>query len=325
MTQVFGKDSTTDDVLGDIDLSNKRIFITGVSSGLGAETARSLAVRGAEVIGTARDLKKAEAIQSQINPEAEHQGGSLTVIPMDLSELRSVRTVADTLSASSRPLDLIIANAGIMATPFSLTVDGFESQFGTNHLGHFVLINRLAPLLTSQGRVVVLSSGAHRFSDIDLADPNFQHTPYNAWAAYGRSKTANALFALAFDRRFQARGVRAASLHPGIIQTGLTRAVSSEDLQAFQDQTSSRSGEGGGLAYKTIPQGAATSVWAGVMASADEIGGRYLENCHVSPVIPNGQAEAALGEGVMAYAQDADSAERLWKTSEELVQERFSF
>jgi len=325
MAHVFGKDSTTDEVLGTIDLSNKRVFITGVSSGLGAETARSLAVRGAEIIGTARDTMKAQAIQAQINREARAQGGSLTIVPMDLSELRSVRSVTDELTASNQPLDLIIANAGIMATPFSLTADGFESQFATNHLGHFVLVNRLAPLLTSQGRVVVLSSGAHRFSDIDLADPNFQHTPYNAWVAYGRSKTANALFAVAFDRRFQTRGIRAASLHPGIIQTGLTRGVSAEDLQAFQDQTSSRSGESQGLAYKTIPQGAATSVWAGVMASADEIGGRYLENCHVSPVIPTGQVDETLGEGVMAYALDADSAERLWKTSEDLVHEHFTY
>jgi len=325
MAQVFGKDSTTDEVLGTHDLSNKRVFITGVSSGLGAETARSLAVRGAEIIGTARDIVKAKAVQTQINHEAVARGGSLTVVPMDLSELRSVRSVTDELTAGNRPFDLIIANAGIMATPFSLTVDGFESQFGTNHLGHFVLVNRLATLLKSQGRVVVLSSGAHRFSDINLEDPHFQRTPYNAWAAYGRSKTANALFAVAFDRRFHARNIRAVSVHPGVIHTGLTRAVSPEDLQAFQDQTSSQEGTGRGLEYKTVPQGAATSVWAGVVASADEIGGRYLENCHVSPVIPNDQAARSLGEGVMAYALDADSAERLWQTSEELVQERFSY
>ncbi len=325
MTHAFPSDATTDDVLQHTDLTHKRVFVTGMSAGLGAETARALAMRGAHVIGTARDTTKADAVRTRINDQARAHGGSLTVLPLDLADLSNVRAVTDQLTADRQPLDLIIANAGIMATPFSRTRDGFELQFGTNHLGHFVLVNRLAPLLEPGGRAVMLSSAAHRFADVNIEDPSFDTTPYDAWVAYGRSKTANALFAVAFDQRHRQRGVRATAVHPGLIATELARGVSAEDWQAFTDRTSrGPQTEDQPLTYKTIPQGAATTVWAGVAAPADEVGGRYCENLHVSPVIPAGSAASAGWEGVMAYAADADSAERLWRKSEELVNERFS-
>jgi NAD(P)-dependent dehydrogenase (short-subunit alcohol dehydrogenase family) len=212
-----------------------------------------------------------------------------------------------------------------MATPFGHTADGFETQFGTNHLGHFVLVNRIAPLIRAGGRLINLSSAGHRFSNVDLDDPNFERTPYAPFVAYGRSKTANILFAVAFDRRHQDRGVRAAAVHPGGIQTELGRHVGSSQIQAMVDQINQqRAAEGKGpFQWKTIPQGAATSVWAGVVAAADEIGGRYCENCHVGSVVADDVNISAISEGVRGYALDPTNAEALWKKSQELVGESF--
>jgi NAD(P)-dependent dehydrogenase (short-subunit alcohol dehydrogenase family) len=207
----FGATSTTDDVLSGINLKGKRILVTGVSAGLGVETARSLAAHGAQVVGAARDSKKAEAATEQVRTAAAAAGGSLELVELDLGNLKSVRACADGLLAKGEQFDVIIANAGVMATPLGHTVDGFETQFGTNHLGHFVLVNRIAKLIRSGGRLINLSSLGHRYSDVDLKDPNFEHSPYEPFVAYGRSKTANILFAVAFDKRHRARGVRAAA------------------------------------------------------------------------------------------------------------------
>ena len=211
MSGQFGATSTTDEVLGDRDLSGLRVLVTGVSAGLGVETARVLAARGARVNGAARDLAKAETATAEARAQAA-RGGGLELVQLDLADLSSVRACADALLASGEAFDVVIANAGVMAPPFGRTADGFETQFGTNHLGHFVLINRIAPLIRDGGRVVVLSSAGHRFSDVDLADPNFETTEYTPFGAYGRSKTANALFAVEFDRRHRNRGVRAAAV-----------------------------------------------------------------------------------------------------------------
>src|SRR5262249_46039278 len=145
------------------------------------------------------------------------------LLELDLANLNSVRASADGLLAKGEPFDVIIANAGVMATPFTNTVDGFEMQFGTNHLGHFVLVNKIAPLFRRNGRLINVSSAGHRYSNVDLEDPNFERTPYEPLVAYGRSKTANILFAVAFDKRHRERGVRAAAVHPGAIQTELSR------------------------------------------------------------------------------------------------------
>src|ERR1700737_4055356 len=208
MTNSFGATSTADEVLRGINLTGKRVLVTGVSAGLGVETARALGAHGGEGMGAARDLSKAEGATEQVRVQAA-KGGALHLVQLDLASLDSVRRCSDTLVAAGKPLDVIIANAGIMACPKGTTVDGFETQFGTNHLGHFTLVNRIASLLRPGSRLVNLSSAGHRNSDVNLEDPNFEHSPYTEFTAYGRSKTANVLFAVEFDRRYKARGVRA--------------------------------------------------------------------------------------------------------------------
>ncbi|MFZ0593405.1 MAG: SDR family NAD(P)-dependent oxidoreductase [Bryobacteraceae bacterium] len=325
MTELLGATSTTDDVLSGIDLHGKRILVTGVSAGIGVETARPLAAHGAHVVGAARNLVKAEAATAQVQKDAAANGGSFELVALDLADLKSVRACADRLMAKGEPFDLVIANAGVMATPFGHTVDGFETQFGINHLGHFVLVNRIASLIRPGGRLINLSSAGHRISNVDLEDPNFERTPYDPMVAYGRSKTANILFAVAFDQRHRSRGVRAAAVHPGAIQTELGRHMDASQMQNLIDRINQQlTAEGKGpFEWKTIPQGAATSVWAGVVAPADEIGGRYCANCQVGSVVPDDAVITAVGEGVRAYALDPDNAEALWKKSEELVGESF--
>ncbi|HEX4379182.1 MAG TPA: SDR family NAD(P)-dependent oxidoreductase, partial [Candidatus Acidoferrum sp.] len=284
MANAFGATSTTDEVLSGINLRGKRILVTGVSAGIGVETARSLAAHGAHIIGAARDLKKAETATEQVRKDAASNGGSLELIELDLGNLKSVRAAADKLIAKGEPLDIIIANAGVMATPFGKTADGFETQFGTNHLGHFVFVNRIAPLLRAGGRLINLSSAGHRYSNVDLDDPGFERTPYDPFVAYGRSKTANILFAVEFDKRHRARGVRAAAVHPGVIKTELARHVEPGRIEKLIEQINENlKAEGKGpFQWKSLEQGAATSVWAAVKADADEVGGKYCENCHVA-------------------------------------------
>jgi NAD(P)-dependent dehydrogenase (short-subunit alcohol dehydrogenase family) len=323
MAEPFGATSTTDEVLAGIDLGGKRAFVTGVSAGIGIETARALVAHGAEVVGAARDLAKAEAATAEVRAAAAAKGVSFTVVELDLASLASVRACADALLADGRPFDLVIANAGVMGTPQGETADGFETQFGTNHLGHFVLVNRIAPLIVDGGRLVNVASSAHRFSDVDLDDPAFAHTPYDPWVAYGRSKTANILFAVEFDRRHRGRGIRATALHPGGIQTELSRHVGADAIDKMVAQIDADLAAEGKPPYrrKTVPQGAATSVWAGIVASADEVGGRYCENCHVS-TITDAQI-SPVSEGVRPYALDPERAKALWTKSEEMVGERF--
>ena len=319
MTGSFGAESTTDEVLSVVDLAGKRVLVTGASAGLGVETARVLAAHGAEVVGAVRDLDKGHKATAVVRDQAAN-GGSLELIQLDLADLASVRACADALLAVGKPFDVVIANAGVMACPQSQTVDGFETQFGTNHLGHFVLINRIASLLKPGGRLVNLSSAGHRFSDVDLNDPNFEHTPYTEFGAYGRSKTANILFAVEFDRRHRGRGVRAVALHPGAIQTELSRYMTDEVRQQLIASINATQPAGTpAFSYKSIPQGAATSVWSGFVAPADLVGGRYCEDCHVAE-----RSDApGLRGGVQPYAIDPEHAKALWAKSEAMVGERF--
>ncbi len=246
------------------------------------------------------------------------------LVALDLASLKSVRACADLLMDKGAPFDVVIANAGVMATPLGHTVDGFETQFGTNHLGHFVLVNRIAALIRKGGRLVNLSSAGHRRANVNLEDPNFERTPYDPMVAYGQSKTANILFAVAFDARHRGRGVRAAAVHPGAIQTELGRYMDAGQLQNLVDRINRQlAAEGKSFEWKTIPQGAATSVWAAVVAPADEIGGRYCANCQVSQIVRDETTITALSEGVLGYALDPDNAEALWKKSEELAGECF--
>src|SRR5246500_3850601 len=324
-TTSFGATSTTDDVLSGVNLKGKRIFVTGVSAGLGVETARSLAAHGAQVVGAARDLNKAKAATEQVRKDASANGGGFELLELDLANLKSVRACADQLLAKGEAFDVVIANAGVMATPFGYTVDGFETQFGTNHLGHFVLVNRIASLIRDGGRLVNLSSAGHRYSNVDLEDPNFERTPYEPFVAYGRSKTANILFAVAFDKRHRDGGVRAAAVHPGVIQTELARHMDHSHLESMLEQMNHQlAAEGKGpFRWKSVPQGAATSVWAAVVAPADEIGGRDCEDCHVCHIVADHVTISAISEGGRGYALDPKNAEALWKKSEQLVGESF--
>ncbi|MDB5470301.1 MAG: shikimate dehydrogenase [Caulobacter sp.] len=318
MSKIFGATSTTDDVLEGVDLSGKRILVTGVSAGLGVETARVLAAHGATVVGAARDLAKAEIATQVVKAQAAN-GGSLELIELDLASLKSVRAAADRLVADGRAFDLVINNAGVMACPKGETADGFETQFGTNHLGHFVFTNRIASLLKSGSRVVNLASSGHRFSDVNLEDPNFETTEYTEFGAYGRSKTANVLFAVEFDRRHKDRGVRAIAVHPGGIQTELGRHMTPEVMKALVDSINANQPAGQTFSWKTIPQGAATSVWAGIVADVNEVGGLYCEDCHLAEP----QESAEVRHGVRSYAIDPDNARALWAKSEEMVGETF--
>ncbi len=307
MAVQLGAMSTADEVLTDIDLRGRRILVTGFSAGMGTETARALIAHGAVVIGAARDLEKARTVTERVRAEA-HRDGSLELVQLDLASLASVRACADTLVGAAQPLDAIIGNAGIMAVPKGMTVDGFEAHFGTNHLGHFVLVNRIAGLLKPGGRLVMVSSAGHRGADVDLADPNFEHTSYDPLMAYRRSKTANILFAVEFDRRHEGANVRATAVHPGAVLTDTTRKM-------IEAQPSAASA----FKWKTASQGAATAVWAGFVAAGDQVGARYCEDCHVADF----QEDPAVSSGVRAYAMDPEHAKALWSKSEEMVGERF--
>jgi NAD(P)-dependent dehydrogenase (short-subunit alcohol dehydrogenase family) len=326
MAANFGAKSTTEDVLKGVDLKGKRILVTGVSAGIGVETARALAAHGADVVGAARDLDKAKRATSEVNQAATQTGASLELIELDLASLKSVRAAADKLVADRRLFDVIIANAGVMATPIGKTEDGFETQFGTNHLGHFVFVNRIAKLIKDGGRLVNLSSAGHRFSNVDLNDPNFETTPYEPFVAYGRSKTANILFAVDFDRRHRDRGVRATAVHPGGIATELSRHMPDGAIDAWVQQMQEQRRAAGEppFEFKSIPQGAATSIWAGVVGNASEVGGKYCEDCQVAELIPADSQVSVISRGVRGYALDAENAKAVWKKSEELVGEVFA-
>jgi NAD(P)-dependent dehydrogenase (short-subunit alcohol dehydrogenase family) len=325
MATEFGATSATEDVLAGVNLRGKRVLVTGVSAGLGVETARALAAHGADVIGAARDLEKARLATAKVRADAAANGGSFELVLLDLGSLASVRACAQALLGRAQPFDIVIANAGVMATPFGRTADGFETQFGTNHLGHFVLVNKIASLIRPGGRVVSLSSSGHRFANVDLGDPNFERTPYDPFVAYGRSKTANSLFAVAFDERHRAQGIRAAAVHPGPIHTELGRHMDKSQVAGMIEQIDKELAAEGKAPFqwKTVPQGAATSVWAAVVASPEAVGGRYCENCHISRAVPDDVVISPISEGVRGYALDVGNANALWRKSEELVQERF--
>jgi NAD(P)-dependent dehydrogenase (short-subunit alcohol dehydrogenase family) len=307
----FGFESTTDDVLEGVDLTGKRFLVTGASAGLGVETTRALAAHGASVTMAVRDLTKGATALDEI--VAAVPDADLELRPLDLADLASVRTFADGFLEDHDRLDVLIANAGIMACPYGTTADGFELQFGTNHLGHFLLITRLLPALVAAdgARVVLLSSAGHRFSDVDLGDPGFEHTDYDPWMAYGRAKTANILCAVGLDQRYRDQGVRAFAVHPGGIHTELGRHLNDASLQALMD----RMPPGDATPWKSIPQGAATSVYAATSPDLDGEGGVYLEDCHVAEPTDDPLSRS----GVRAYALEPASADALWSLSERLV------
>ena len=306
----FGADTTTDEVLAGIDLSGRHIVVTGASAGLGEETARALAAHGASITMAVRDSDRGNAAADRIR--AAVPDAVLEVRLVDLAALDSVRAFAAEFLAERDRIDVLINNAGVMACPQGTTDDGFELQFGTNHLGHFLLTNLLMPALLAgaPSRVVSLSSAGHRFSDVVLDDIGFERTAYEPWVAYGRAKTANALFAVELDRRF-APDVHAFSLHPGGIQTELARHLTEESLNTLISALP----PGESMQWKSIPAGAATSVWAATAPELDAHGGAYLEDCHVAELSPSPESR----EGVKPYAIDPESARVLWDLSAELV------
>jgi NAD(P)-dependent dehydrogenase (short-subunit alcohol dehydrogenase family) len=305
----FGFESTTDDVLAGVDLTGRTAVVTGASAGLGRETARALTSKGAAVVLAVRDADgkgaiAAAAIRDQV------PGASVEVAELDLTALDGIRARAKRLLDAHDRIDLLVNNAGVMATPFGRTAEGHELQFGTNHLGHFLFTNLLMPavLAGAPGRVVNLTSAGHFNSDIVWDDVDYEHRPYDKWEAYGQSKTANILFTVELDRRLAPKGVRSYAVHPGMIVTELGRHLNRDDIKALGERAKSR---GTTLpAYKTIEQGAATSVWTATAPELAGAGGVYCEDCHVS-------------ENHAPWALDPESTKRLWALSETIVGQEF--
>ncbi|HEX4684667.1 MAG TPA: oxidoreductase [Gemmatimonadaceae bacterium] len=304
----YGEHTTAGEVAAGADLAGKQVVITGGYAGLGLETTRVLAERGADIIAGARDVAKATANLAGIP--------RVTVRPLDLADRGSIDRFADEVLASVRAIDLLINNAGIMATPLTRDARGYELQFATNHLGHFQLTNRLLPALERRGaRVVSLTSAGHRFSGVDFDDPNFLKRPYDKWKAYGQSKSANSLFAVALDARTKDKGVRAFAVHPGrILSTELVRHISIEDLIAAGIRRPDGSLDQ--ASTKTVEEGAATTVWCSVSAQLDGLGGVYCADCDISPVVADDSKSLT---GVRRWAIDEAAAERLWELSERLL------
>jgi len=312
----FNAKSTTDEVLAGQDLTGKTVFVTGGNSGLGQETGRAMAARGAHVVLAGRDSAKLDEAVAAI--KAEQSDANLETIVCDLASLDSVRACGTEANQRFEKIDLLINNAGIMATPKGTTADGFESQFGTNHLGHFVLTKGLMPLVEKgeNKRIVNLSSLAHHRGATDFDDPNFETAEYDPWVSYGQAKTANVLFSVGLEQRFSDKGIHSYAVHPGGIMTNLGRHMTEEMRDALIETMKTR---GSNFEWKTIPQGAATSCWAATAEELQGQGGVYCEDCHVAEI--DNESET---HGVRSYALDQDNAEALWNMSEQMTGETFS-
>jgi NAD(P)-dependent dehydrogenase (short-subunit alcohol dehydrogenase family) len=308
----FGPSTTTEDVLDGIDLRGTVALVTGGSSGLGQEAARALANHGAHVVLTARDVPKGEKVAADIRRATGN--ASVDVAELELGSLAGIRAAADRILGRYPRFDLLINNAGVMACPFAKTSDGFELQFGSNHLGHFLFTLLLVPALRrgAATRIVNLSSRGHHIAPVDFDDLHFERRPYDKWQSYGQAKTANVLFTVGLERRLGGDGIHAFAVHPGAIMTELGRHLQLEDIQYLQ--TRSR-----GMQFKTVEQGAATSCFAATAPELAGRGGSYLEDCHVAAV----DDAADAPEGVKSYALDPAAAERLWEISERAVGRRF--
>jgi NAD(P)-dependent dehydrogenase (short-subunit alcohol dehydrogenase family) len=306
----FGFESTAAEVAAGVDLTGRVAVVTGGSGGLGAESARVLASRGARVLIGARDVAKGNAVAAEIRSATGND--AITVGALELASLPSIRAFAAATLASHPVIHVLLNNAGVMACPLGRTEQGFELQFGTNHLGHFLLTGLLAPALRAgaPSRVVCVSSSGHRFGPVNLDDPNYQQRPYDKWEAYGQAKTANIWHALEVDRRLRADGVRGFALHPGAIITELGRHLKAEDREVMLARAPA-----GGFRWKKVEQGAATQVWAATAPELAGRGGLYLEDCHIA-----GPSKELMSQvGYAPWALDAELAARLWPLSEQLV------
>ena len=306
----LGAKPEPEEVMGDTDLRGKIALVTGGYSGIGLETVRYLSKAGADVYAPARDVERAKEVLKGIIPEEN-------ISAMDLGDVSSVRDYAKKFAAEHDKLDLIIANAGVMACPLQRTAQGWEWQMGVNHFGHFVLINALTELLINAGqaRVVTLSSTGHRLSGVKFDDIHFDNSEYEKWPAYGQSKSAQSLFAVEMDRQLKDKGIRCFSVHPGGIFTPLQRHLPQEEMVALG--WLDKNGDippAVQAAFKTPAQGAATSLWAAVSKQLDGMGGVYLEDCNIAVSVPDGTKSRS---GVRAWAVDTEQARRLWEITVE--------
>lgn len=308
----FHAKSTALEVVKGVDLSGKYAIVTGGYSGIGVETVRALVAAGAEVLVPARDIAKAKEALKEF-------GAKAAVAAMDLADLDSVRKFARETVAAGRPVHLLINNAGVMACPETRVGPGWELQFATNHIGHFVLTNELTPLLkkANGARVVCLSSTGHKLSPIRWGDIHFTKEPYNKWVAYGQSKTANSLFAVELDARMKADGVRAFAVHPGGINTPLQRHLQREEMVAMGwIKENGEPTEQALKMFKTPEEGASTTIWAAVSPMLDGMGGVYCENCDIAKL---GGADSPRWAEIAPYAVDKAEAERLWRETEAMI------
>jgi len=320
----YDRDTTTDEVLEGMDLSGRRFVITGAASGLGRESVRALAAHGASVTLLARSTERAVGAVTEV--DAMVRGADLEPGVADLGDLQSIRVFAEAYLAKHDTIDVLMNNAGVMACPFGNTVDGFETQFGTNHLGHFLLTALLYPALKAgeEPRVVTLTSAGHSRADVDLDDPNFEHTEYSAWVAYGQAKTANALFARELARRAGSSGLLSFAVHPGGIITDLARHLNDDlifemaDFARRRSAAISESGEPADIHFKTVEAGAATQVWAATTGELADHNGAYLADCGLGVL----GADPGVN-GFMPYLLDDEHAAALWALSERLVGQRF--
>lgn len=303
LSSEFGYRSTAAEVIAGTDLAGKTAIVTGGYSGLGLETVRALADAGVRVIVPARRVDAAQQALDGI-AEAEVRGA-------DLSDLDSVAAFTESVRHDGQPIDLVLNVAGIMATPFGHTAQGFESQFGTNHLGHFALVGGVADLLSDHARVISYSSGGHFRSPVRFDDIDFATTPYDPWVAYGQSKTANALFAVGLARRGAERGILAFSVHPGGIMTELQRHVPREELlsRGWIDEDGTPNPR-----FKTPAEGASTGLWAATATELVERSGAYCEDCSIKGIVAPDHSDMTTG-GVKEWAIDPEAAERLWALS----------
>ena len=321
----WNKETTTNEILEGLDLSGKKVLVTGASGGLGEETARALAAAGASVIMAARDnTKNLEAKERILSSNSE---AKLELHELNLASLEDVRSSAEEFLSKNESLDLLVNNAGIMCTPFGHTTDGFEQQFGVNHLGHYLFTGLMMPALEKSGasRVVCLSSGAHLICGVNLDDPMFESRDYDGWESYGQSKSANALFAREFDRRYAEKGIHAFSVHPGMIFTELGRHMTEEDMASLMERRKAQisadedsNSSDNMMSPKTVEAGAATTVWACVEKSLESQGGHYLADCQLG--VPLASEDSSPGSCSMAsHILDDKAAGELWELSEQLT------
>lgn len=317
MTSNLGANTTTDEVLEGIDLTGKSALVTGASGGLGQETARALASKGASVTIAARDVTRANDTAAKIRESTGND--NVDVGELELDKPDSVRQFAASYLNDHPSLNILINNAGVMACPLARTPEGWEMQFATNHLGHFLLTCLLAPVLISgaPARVVNLSSGGHNFAGIDFDDIHFDRREYQKFASYGQSKTANILFSVELDKRLKDRGVRANAVHPGVIMTDLGRHMTDADIAALMENRPANSAP---MTFKEVRAGAATSVWAATAPDLADVGGRYALDCHL--VDP--ENTDAGTDGWATWAQGEELSGRLWSVSEQMLGQQFA-